>query len=350
MLIGVWGRARWVNLPEINQAIPEIWFERLNRRLGLPMWAGAIMFGLGPFALLGIPLLGVGASLGATVSDTFLFLLFTSLFELSMPSFIFYTGRYLRREMRNLLEYARTLEDPSAAGPESLDLSNFSSIRQTFIVYVILSAFTIPLFVIGGTGSLLENLEGEVPYFWSSWILATFFWTFGYSMYSIHRMGRLPLRLKPYAQDRTLGLKPFATASLNSTLIYFGVVTAIVVVVAAGGAIPLNLGLLFLGLYPVGLLLFFLPLRSLHGKMTEAKKETLARITPRYERAVEIASSGAKVDEITNEMVAVVEIRRDIQQIHTWPFDTGIIIRLAAIVFSLGAILLSAVIRDLLHF
>ena len=77
----------------------------------------------------------------------------------------------------------------------------------------------------------------------------------------------------------------------------------------------------------------------------------MATIAPRYERLVGTVSSGAVVDEkIANEMAVVLEIRRDIQLIHTWPFDTGIIIRLAAVILSLAAILLSAIIRDLLRF
>jgi len=51
-----------------------------------------------------------------------------------------------------------------------------------------------------------------------------------------------------------------------------------------------------------------------------------------------------------NEPTAIDKIQRDIQQIHTWPFDTGIVIGLAAVIFSLSAILLSAVIRNILKF
>ena len=171
-------------------------------------------------------------------------------------------------------------------------------------MFILLSAFTVPLFSLGGTGPLLGNLAGGIPYSW-----------------------------------------------LNSTLIYFGIVTTLVMAVATGGAIPLDLALLFLVLFPIGLLLFVLPLRSLHGKLREAKREAMATIGSRYERLVRMVSSGAEVDvAIANEMAVVVEIRRDIQQIHTWPFDTGIILRLAAVILSLAAILLSAIIRDLLRF
>lgn len=315
------------------------------------MWAGVLAFGAAPFVLLGLPFLGVNSPPGTQIWELAPLLLLTTGLALFISTFAFYTGRYLRREVGSLQEYAGTLSDSSSRETISLDFSNLSSIRKTIVAYILLNALTVPLFIFGGTGTLLQNLEDETPYLWSNWILATFIWTFGYSMYSIHRMGRLPLRLKRHTQDRNLGLKPFATASLNSTLIYFGVVTTIVVAVAGGGAIPLSLALFFLALYPVGLGLFLLPLRSLHRKLVEAKQEELGLTASRYERVVEEVSRGGSVDQsLANEMAVVTEIRREVQQIHTWPFDTGIIIRLAAVILSLTAILLSAVIRDLLHF
>ena len=192
---------------------------------------------------------------------------------------------------------------------------------------------------------------GEIPFLWLNFVFATFFWTFGYSMYAINKMGKLPLKLKSYTRDRTLGLKPFATASMNSTLIYFATTTSVIVPVVLGGSIPLELALLFLVMYPLGLVLFLLPLRSLHSKLVEAKREALAKVTPRYERLVEVVSGGAKVDqEVANEMAVVDKVQRDVQRFRTWPFDTGIIARLLAIMISVTAILLSSYIRSFLGF
>ncbi len=250
--------------------------------------------------------------------------------------------------MTGLLEYARSQEDSSAEVTQPLDLPNLTSAKRMLISYLLLSAFTVPLFIIGGTGSLVENLEGEIPYLWSTWILATFFWTFGYSMYAIYRMGKLPLKLKPYTQDKTLGLKPFATASLNSSLIYFALVTALVLPILAGGAIPVNLGLLFLGLYPLGLLLFLLPLRSLHAKLVDAKAKKLAWLEPRATAMLQKLESeqGVQIDQVmTNELLVMDKIERDIQQIRAWPFDTGILTRLTAIIITVVAIILARILQ-----
>jgi len=95
-------------------------------------------------------------------------------------------------------------------------------------------------------------LLGLLPYVPSHFILATLFWTFGYSMYSISKIGSLPMTLKPYTQDRTLGLRPFASASFSFTIIYLALATLIVSLGSGGGEILLHLELLALFLYPWG--------------------------------------------------------------------------------------------------
>jgi hypothetical protein len=342
-------------LPEIAYPIPKLWFERLGERFRLPLWGTAFLFGLGPFIILGavsssLPGGAFVAPVGASSSDVFYNILLNVLLVSSISLLTFYTGRYLRREIIGLLDYATSLQSRFTSGSPKLRLNNLSSVPRTMISFAILGSFTFPLFILGGTGTYFENAAGEIPYVWLIFIMASFFWIFGYSMYAIYRMGKLPLILRPYSQDRTLGLRPFAKASLNSTLIYATAATAMVVPVALSGALPLKLALLFLALYPVGFLLFLLPLRSLHAKLMEAKAEALAKVTPRYERLVEAVSAGGKVnDEVANEMAVVITIRNDLQQIRTWPFDAGIIVRLLAIVISVVAILLSALIRDFLH-
>ena len=342
-------------MPEIASTIPDLWFERLANRFNLPIWGAAIVFGLGPFILLGAassPIPGglLNPPANAVSFDFLENALATGLLVTVISLFTFYTGRYLRREITGLLDYANSLTDRPAQETSSLRLSNLTSTSGVMIAFAITGSFTIPLFILGGTGTLSENFAGEIPFIWFTFILASFFWVFGYSMYAIYRMGKLPLNLNPYSQDRTLGLRPFAKASLNSTLIYLGVTTTVIVPIAIGGAIPFELALLFLGLYPVGFVLFLLPLRSLGAKLREARGDALAKIAPRYERLVVDVSNGGKVDtELANEMAVVAEVRHDLQQIRTWPFDTGILVRLLAIVISVSAILVSALIRDFLH-
>ncbi len=331
----------------MSYSVPELWFEKLNHRVGLPNWAGAACFGWVPFLLLSLlPALELVLPLPT--------LIFVNVFGLVFAFFTFYTAGYLRREMTRLLNVVGEMDNGPIGGSIQFNLSRFSSTRRIMLVYPVILAITVPLYSLGQTGrSLLTGLEGEVPFLWFNFIFATFLWTFGYSMYSIYKMGKLPLKLRPYTEDRTLGLRPFGKASLNSTLIYVGVVSTIVIPVIFQGILPLGLALGFLILYPIGFLLFLFPLLSLHSKLVDAKKKELAWIGPRATVLLQRvkASDGGQIDELTaNEVSVLDKIKREAQQIHTWPFDTGILARLLAILFTVVGILISGIIRNLLHF
>ncbi len=332
----------------MSYSVPELWFEKLNHRVGLPTWAGAACFGWAPFILLvflTLPTLGPFEPLPIAF--------FEGVFDFLLALFTFYAGSYLRREINGLIKYAGEMNNEPLETSTQLDLSRFSSTGRVILVSLVVNALAVPLFALGQTvRPLSANLVGEVPFLWFNFILATFLWTFGYSMYSIYKMGKLPLKLRPYTEDRTLGLRPFGKASLNSTLIYVGVVSTVVIPVIFGGVLPLGLALGFLMLYPIGFLLFLLPLLSLHSKLVDARKKELAWIGPRATVLLQRikAPEGDHIDQLTaNEVSVLDKIKRDAQQIHTWPFDTSILARLLAILLSATAILLSVIIRNLFH-
>ena len=89
--------------------------------------------------------------------------------------------------------------------------------------------------------------------------------------------------------------------------------------------------------------MFFLPLRRLHERMLEQKKLERAGLEDAlgqlYQNPVEMRSS----TDISQLFMLDMRERRT-SSIATWPFDTGIIVRLSAIIISVVAILLSKVI------
>lgn len=332
---------------QLGYSVPELWFEKLSDWVGLPNWAGAICFGWAPFLLLSL----LPALASAFPPPTVIFL---NAFDLVFAVFAFQTASYLRRELTRLLKFVDEIHGGLTGASTQLDLSHFSSARRVILVYLVTLAFVVPLFTLGQTGiSLPVALEGEVPFFWFNFVFATFLWTFGYSMYSIYKMGKLPLKLRPYTEDRTLGLRPFGKASLNSTLIYVGVVSTVVIPVIFQGFLPLELSLAFLILYPVGFLLFLFPLLSMHSRLVDAKKQELAWIGPRATVLLQRvkASGNDQIDDRTANEISVLDmLKREAQQIHTWPFDTGILARLLAVLLTVVGILISGIIRNLLHF
>jgi hypothetical protein len=248
--------------------IPEFWFERLTRRTRLPMWVAAIAFGTGPFLILVII---ISFASGQSILDA-RSLVISAFYTLGVSISAFYLGRYIRARVVTLISYAHEMMSEDSITRPELDLSKLSSTSMIGLSWLVVLAGTMATFIIGATGGTLEsNVLGLLPYVPSHFILATLFWTFGYSMYSISRIGSLPMTLKPYTQDRALGLRPFASASFSFTIIYLALATLIVSLGSGGGEILLHLELLTLVLYPLGIVLFLLPLWSLHRKLMDSR-------------------------------------------------------------------------------
>jgi hypothetical protein len=147
---------------------------------------------------------------------------------------------------------------------------------------------------------------------------ATFLWVFLSSMVAIYKMGRLPLRLKIFTDDRTLGLKPFATTSLHLITIYVvAILLTFPIFLYPSFAVELSLTIF---LVP-GLFFFLVPLFGLHKKMSEARAEKSQLIGLRHSRVmgeVEAAGEQPLGEGLVNELLAIDAIKREIHQMHDW--------------------------------
>lgn len=95
----------------------------------MPLWAGAAVVGVGPFALLGLisVLVPQQQTPGSPLGDFGLYVLAASLFTFFESIVIFYTARYLRGEIAGLLNYARKLEVVSSGEGQELNFARLSS-------------------------------------------------------------------------------------------------------------------------------------------------------------------------------------------------------------------------------
>jgi hypothetical protein len=102
-------------------------------------------------------------------------------------------------------------------------------------------------------------------------------------MFKIYVIGKLPLQLKPFTEDRTLGLKPFGRTSLQLSGLYFFLVSSSFIPFSISYNQPplvgLVLAIVFLSL---GTLLFFAPLLGLRHHLLRAKSENMDWIAHRY--------------------------------------------------------------------
>lgn len=317
--------------------------------MGLPLWAGALLLGVAPTILL----LPVSYYLLGLWSD-FLSsgIIFSSPLLALVIVYAHFSVRYIRGRLTGLADYADSIREDGS----TTDLKGLYRLRGVAVTYLVLMGTVQTVFtflVLPGRYLLFQKLGISIPFFFWNVFLCTFFWVWVYSMYKIYRMGKLPLKLMSFTEDRTLGLKPFGRGSLQLTAVYVAFLASIFITTVPLSQYSSAIIVLEMGLLLLGLVIFFLPLLTLHSKLVAAKQEALQWITPQYSALVQkLRKDGVdnSDEKLYHELVAIDKIQRDINQVHSWPFDVGIVTRLAAIIFSVVAILLASLVRAILRF
>src|SRR5438093_8803657 len=311
---------------------------------GLPFWLGAVIVSFVPTKTLSTIdfVFAPPQGIGNLIFDDALFLSLIMLYFL-------YAMRYITRRIDRLGEYVKHM----SLGNTALHLGTSYRLSRVFLIWIILLGIITLLSPIPAT---IEKVALEqIPVFaYFFLILALFLWTYGSSMLAIYRAGRLPFQLKPFTEDRTLGLKPFGTASMRLASVYaiFPIIVTllqlITINVEVPGGVTVGLGsfrtsdlVILGGLILVGVVLFLLPLIGIHRRLQEARRQELNWITPRYTSLVQrLKDKMTHSDELENvnekdalasELSIVRQIESDIHRIQTWPFDIGVITRLATV-------------------
>ena len=322
-----------------------LWFERLSGQLKIPWWSGTILVSSLLFV---IPYAVFGAFFGFW--DFFLSQIGSVVpLVVLVGVYCLFASRYIRRKVEDLLQYCESISvEKLGIRPSAL-----YGFRPVLIVWIILDIVQTWAFfpVYPSTFTVIQRILVQMP--WNLWgiALATLFWTFGYSLVTIYRMGKQPLRLKPFTEDRTLGLKPFGLASLRLTLIFVASWAMLTALQLLQGYVQVQILLADVGAFLLGFVIFLLPLFSLRQRLLSAKREKLRWISQRYTRIMQqFEENSDNVDQkLVNELRVVDRALRDIQQISTWPFDTGILVRLLAVILSVVAIILARIVTIALH-
>ena len=312
----------------------KLWYERLYNKLGLPFWAGVIIIGYLPPLILTL----AGYYSYNVKTD------FTGEISLGVPLllanivYVLFSCRYIRRRVDDLEKYSMAM----GAEQSIIKTGYLSDVRPVLVTWIVLLASSIlvlePIFNPGF--SLLQSVLRELLYSYTRLLQATFLWVFLSSMIAIDRMGRLPLKLRIFTDDRTLGLKPFANTSLHLITLYVvAILLTFPIFLYPNSAVELSLTIFLIP----GLFFFLIPLLGLHKKMRMARDEKSAMIGLRHSRImneVESTGEGPLDERLVNELLAIDAIKREIHQMHEWPFDIGTIARLSGI---LGAPMIAAV-------
>lgn len=156
-------------------------------------------------------------------------------------------------------------------------------------------------------------------------------WVIVIILLDLHRLGRSPLRLAPFEEDATLGLRPFGSLAVAGfALVSVGMVPLLIV-----SAVDLSAFLAAPGQYVIITVLFVLSLWRLHSRLQKAKAEHLAdarALCARVLREVRTAlTQGDGGDQAAARLSAAEAIERRAAAIHKWPLGAGMFARVAAI-------------------
>jgi hypothetical protein len=179
------------------------------------------------------------------------------------------------------------------------------------------------------------------------------FWTYLSGLWGVYRFGRERLILRPFYEDRLLGLRPLGYVVTTFALIFSVAITATLngeFVVGAADSIAINLGIIALGVA-----MLFLPLSGIHSKMAYMKHEEQTRLSLKGKEFPREAMYGESEGEPSlSRIQGLLEIQRfqllkiEASNISEWPFEPGSVERLVAILLAIFGVLLGRLV-ELIH-
>ena len=245
--------------------------------------------------------------------------------------FLLLASQLIRNRTLQLEDYTRSL----GAKPDSDGTGRLTSVWAIAALWMILMGITslvMDPYVFNLYYSPLQAVLRLVITSYLRFIQATFLWALGYAMYLIYKWGKLPIRLRFFAEDKTLGLNAYGKASLFFVTLYIAAMLLTFPVLVYNSDAVMWSQIIFSAL---GLAVFLVPLFSLRQKHLEARADKLAWIRKRHSRVIESIEScgdGPLDSGLVNELIAVDSIGNDLQHISGWPFNSGVIVRLVTVV------------------
>jgi hypothetical protein len=308
-----------------------LWIDRVCGALHLPLWLGVLLLGLVPYPVLlitGAKVVGLSTSLISTFVTPQVPLTVTLALIPILGTL------YISRSVEKLNGYAETLlpRSPDGGGGSPINFRLLYSVRFVAPLDVLLFLIFQGIYLEFGNSSVSTYFAFTPALLYAFFVIGAVIWVFAYSMYSIWKVGHLPLAVRPFTEDRTLGLRPFGTASLKLTAVYM-VVAATNLILTQN--LPSFVKLYLLAAFSVlGVGFFLLPLYGLHKKLVAAKEEEMDWISAEHSAVLEeMRRPGGLRDEgLATRLVTVRSVREDVERIHGWPIDTEMVARLATVV------------------
>ena len=176
--------------------------------------------------------------------------------------------------------------------------------------------------------------------------LLTAVWVYLALLLGLHRLGRRTLSLAAFPQDLSLGLGEVGRLAFTAFWIYGAGFAPVLVVNVAN---PIGL-LLLLGLFLLGVLVFFACLQGLHRQLLAARRHYLEWAGQLYAQAYEPVRSGSLValGEQAQALLAAEVIQRRAEAIQQWPFQQRRLVQIAGIVGTVVTFVITGILTRLI--
>ena len=237
--------------------------------------------------------------------------------------------------------------DQLAAGPEQAATPVFGGMASTkgplalTLVFVAVTVWRTA--VVGDPWTALRWLPVSVLV---NLPLLTAVWVYMPLLLGLNRLGRRTLSLTAFPQDLSLGLGEVGRLAFTAFWIYGAGFAPVLVVNFAN---PLGL-LLILGLFLLGVLVFFACQQGLHRQLVAARRHYLEWAGQLYARAYEPIRSGslAALGEQAQLLQAAEVIHRRAEAIQQWPFQQRRLVQIAGIVGTVVTFVMTGIITRLI--
>jgi len=164
---------------------------------------------------------------------------------------------------------------------------------------------------------------GWLPGVCMVWVCFTLFW-------GLDRLGRYPLRLTSFHQDRSLGLAPLGRLANAAFLLILAAILPFGLF--AGRDLP-SVAVIF-GYFVVGVVLFVASGYRLHQQMVGAKRQYLAHVRRLHAEAFAPVETDWSLDTLSAQAArinAADALERRVAAIHEWPISEAVLARTVAI-------------------
>jgi hypothetical protein len=312
--------------------------ERILRRLGRPRWLWILLWAMVPLISPFVFATAIRLSGDALTTPDFLNLLATQT-VLAYACFVLLWGGGLMARQAAILQ--QDLARLETADPSTDLFDGIGSVRGPLVLTTIVVAISSANgWVTYGPAPPLAALPLLFVYMTP---IMTFVWVYLTILSDFNRLGRKPLALDQFPEDRTLGLEQLG--SLASTGLGLLLVAAVPVLLA-GSDEPVTLGI-SLAIVAMTVAIFVLSMWRLHRQMAAAKARYVALARRLYADAYAPIRGEASVERLeaqASALRAAQSLDERANNLLTWPIDEGTLKFIAVVI---TGVVTSLVVRGL---